>query len=570
MAYYIGPRCSACHYCYHECPVGAIRFVGTSYEINEFKCIGCGKCAQVCPSGIIYDPSKVEAPTPHAPQELNCDLVVLGAGGSGMVAAVRAAQLSGKKVIVLEKAKKPGGNTNLGHGFLMRYTKWHEAAGMPDVREEFLNKLYEDTGRTMDYQMLRNATYGLSDMFDWLCTFSNGDVEQYFKLMKPGDPGVPPGIPFAMIDFPQRIDNVKSSDTSMGPGWMGTFVVNKMIEVGKTFGVEVLTEHKAEHLLLDENGAFAGVVASNPGGTVTVHASACIIATGGFAHNDTLMTKTNPDFFRGVPVKRLSVAGSTGDGMALVQEIGGALDLEYLRVPASGPVHHPFNYTVMNLGGFGSPQFDGSGHKVNLMGGPGSPTGPLDSLDGCAVYTVIDSNTLRKNGESSIARNTDPSALESKKNYQYEIDFEASCGYPVRKAWTLEGLAEKINVNPTIFVQEVAKHNAEADELAKNPPAPAGGPGPFGGPMLPEKIEEAPFYAIYGGRFSESASGGIVTNTTLEVVRETGEVIPGIWAVGDSCKGLFQKDDRGGKFGEMPWAMASGYLAGCYAGEALK
>ena len=173
----------------------AIRFSGTSYEIDEFKCISCGKCATVCPSGIIYDPEHVTAPTPHDPEEITCDLVVLGAGGSGLVAAVRAAQLSGKKVIVLEKAKKPGGNTNLGHGFLMRYTKWHEAAGLPDGREEFLNKLYEDTGRVLDYEMLKNATYGLSDMFDWLCTFSDGDVEQYFKLMKPGKFGE---MPWAM------------------------------------------------------------------------------------------------------------------------------------------------------------------------------------------------------------------------------------------------------------------------------------------------------------------------------------------------------------------------------------
>ena len=187
-----------------------------------------------CPSGIIYDPMNVSEPEPHAPQELECDLVVLGGGGSGLVAAVRAAQESGCRVIVLEKAKKPGGNTTLGHGFLMRYTKWHEKAGLPDVREEYLNKLYEDTGRVMDYQLLRDATYGLSDMFDWLCTF--GDVEKCFKLMKPGDPGVPPGIPFAMIDFPQRIENVNSSDTSMGPGWMGTFVVRKMLESAKSWG----------------------------------------------------------------------------------------------------------------------------------------------------------------------------------------------------------------------------------------------------------------------------------------------------------------------------------------------
>ena len=67
MAYYIGPRCSACHSCFQECPVGAIRFVGTSYEINELTCIGCGKCAEVCPFGLIYEPEKVKAPLSHPP-----------------------------------------------------------------------------------------------------------------------------------------------------------------------------------------------------------------------------------------------------------------------------------------------------------------------------------------------------------------------------------------------------------------------------------------------------------------------------------------------------------------------
>lgn len=566
MAYYIGARCSACHYCYNECPVGAIRFRGTSYEIDEFQCIGCGKCEKVCPAGIIYDPEKSVAVETHEPQELHCDLVVLGAGGSGLVAAVRAAQESGCKVIVLEKGKKPGGNTTLGHGFLMRYTGWHKAADLPDVREEFIEKLYSDTKGQLDYSLLKNATYALSDMFDWLCTM--GDVEKYFKLMKPGDPGVPPGIPFAMIDFPNRIDNVKSSDTSMGPGWMGTFVVNKMLEQCQKLGIQVLTEHRAEHLLLDDNGQFKGVTASDPGGNITVYAKGCILATGGFAHNDKLMEHTNPDFFRGVPVKRLSVAGSTGDAIAMAKEIGAQLDLDRLRVPASGPVHHPFNYTVMSLGGFGSPMFDQTGHKITMQGGgPGNPTGPLDKMEGCFVYTVIDSNTLHNSGKAAISRNNDPAAQSSREQYQKEIDLEATCGLPVKKAWTLEGLAEKMGVNPTTFVEEVAKHNAEAEAAAKNPaPTP---PGPFG-PMIPEKLEKAPFYAIYGGRFSESASGGVVTNTQLQVLLENGQSVHGLWAVGDACRGLFLKDDSGGKFGEMPWAMASGFLAGNYAAEAMK
>ena len=50
-------------------------------------------------------------------------------------------------------------------------------------------------GREPADLVLKNATYGLSDMFDWLCTFSDGDVEQYFKLMKPGKFGE---MPWAM------------------------------------------------------------------------------------------------------------------------------------------------------------------------------------------------------------------------------------------------------------------------------------------------------------------------------------------------------------------------------------
>lgn len=567
MAYYIGPRCSACHYCFNECPVGAIRFVGDSYSIDEFKCIGCGKCAEVCPAGIIYDPEQPETPAPHEPQTMEADLVVLGAGGSGLVSAVRFAQKTGKKVIVLEKSSKVGGNTNLGHGFLMRYTGWHEKAGLKDTRREFIDELYENTGKVLDYTMLENATYALSDMFDWLCEF--GGAEDYFLLRKPGDPGVPPGIPFAMIDFPKRMDNVKSSDTSMGPGWMGTYVVRKMMEEGKKLGVEVYTRHRAVKLLTDETGAFSGVVAENPGGILTVHAPKCIIATGGFAHNDAMMEMCNPSFFSGRPVKRLSVASTTGDAIEMVKQLDGKLDFERLRVPAGGPVHHPYDYTVMNLVGFGAPQvgYDGKFHEFG-MGGGGGTQSDLDHMEGGEVFAILDMAMVEKNGKDLAVRNTDPAAQNAKENYLRELNREASMGYGAKKAYTLEGLAEKLHLNPTKFVEEVAAYNKRVEEenAAPQPEMPPM-PGPFGPPPKKEKIEKAPFYAIANGRFSESASGGIVTDTYLHVLKNNDEMIPGLYAVGDTCRGLFLKYNDHGKFGEMPWAMASGFMAGNYAAE---
>lgn len=592
MPYYIGPRCSACHYCFNECPVGAIRFAGTSYEIDEFKCIDCGKCAEVCPSGIIYDPKHPETVPAHEPVEKACDLVVLGAGGSGLVAAVRAAQLSGKKVIVVEKSKKIGGNTNLGHGFMMRYTKWHEAAGLEDTREESINSLYERSGKVLDYQLLHNATYALSDMFDWLCTFGGVEDKFVLKKMGPGGPhGAPAddkkdekagkkddkqpqggGMPFAgpigaMIDFPVRTKNTKCTDTSMGPGWMGTYVVEKMSEVGqKQFGVEILTGTAAKHLLTNSDGSFSGVVCEDGGGTVTIHAKVCVIATGGFAHNDEIIRKTNPAFFHGQPVKRLSVASSTGDGMALVQGIGGAIDLERVRVPAGGPVHHPWNYTVFTLAGHGNPMVDVNGNLYEAQGGgPGQAGGPLDTLEGSIIYQILDADAVDRGGQEGIQRCTDPSAMEERKNYWEALDKEAMNGWPAKKAWTLEGLAEKIGCVPAVLQASIDDYNARVAAEGDAPPA----PGPFG-PVKKYPVEKAPFYAITCGRFSESASGGIVTDTDLTVLKTDGNRIPGLYAVGDSCRGLFLKDDSGGKFGEMPWAMASGFMAGNYAAEALR
>ncbi|NTV90579.1 MAG: 4Fe-4S dicluster domain-containing protein, partial [Clostridiales bacterium] len=112
MSYKIVGRCVCCHYCASECPAQAIGFVGSQYAINPDKCTGCGICAEVCPISVIENeevPRK--KPEAHPLKHMSCDLLVLGGGGAGLIAAVKAAEVSGGKVIVLEKAKKTGGST---------------------------------------------------------------------------------------------------------------------------------------------------------------------------------------------------------------------------------------------------------------------------------------------------------------------------------------------------------------------------------------------------------------------------------------------------------------------------
>ena len=111
MAYVIQQElCSGCHQCRTECPVGAITFRNVKYWIDPEKCISCGSCVKVCHNGCISDPENPPAPVPaHGKLEMSCDVCVVGAGGSGMVAAAKAAD-EGLSVILLAKNHEVGGS----------------------------------------------------------------------------------------------------------------------------------------------------------------------------------------------------------------------------------------------------------------------------------------------------------------------------------------------------------------------------------------------------------------------------------------------------------------------------
>ena len=562
MAYVIGANCSTCHSCFHTCPVNAIKFVGVEYAIDQEKCIACGACARVCPTGIIFNTDKETAAAPHAPETMNCDAVILGAGGSGLVAAVRYKQLTGKKIVVLEKAKKVGGNTNLGHAFVVRYSKLHKEAGMPDLREEAVESIWNGSdGREMSKTLLRKAVYGLSDMFDWLCEF--GGVEEHFRLVDLREHPINDG-PFVccpgFFDFPTRTKNVKSNDHSMGPGWMGTFVVDKMMEQCKKLGIPVLTEHRGIRLNVDESGTFQSVEVDNPGGTLTVTAKCILLACGGFAHNERVMRKLRPSFFEGLPVHSFTVASNTGDAIDMAEQIGAQLDFKHIKAPLFGPVHHPFNFGVVSL--CNDPRIamvNVDGRRFKNEGAPPEnhgQFGPLEEQPMKKAYAIFDAPTAEAMGADLIERSRrNPDMLQGMLTWKEQLEYEcAELDIAAHKADTLEELAKLAGISPVGLVDEIEKYNMfcrqKRDEDFDKP-------APF---LVP--VEQGPYYAVLMLRFNEGAEGGLVNDDDLRLVRADGTPFNGIYVAGDTCRGVLKHDDEGGKFGEMPWAMASGYLAG--------
>jgi digeranylgeranylglycerophospholipid reductase len=105
-------RCGYCGACVGVCPVGAIELAETRLLINE-ACVDCGLCLAACPVGALQAEGHVE--TNAAPLRRRYDVVVVGAGPGGSIAAREAARL-GLSVLLLEKRQEIGSPVRCAEG----------------------------------------------------------------------------------------------------------------------------------------------------------------------------------------------------------------------------------------------------------------------------------------------------------------------------------------------------------------------------------------------------------------------------------------------------------------------
>lgn len=574
MAFKIMDRCVCCHTCATNCPVEAITFKGSQYWIDPDKCISCGTCAELCPQSIIADPeAPVVPPQPHERREMTCDLCVLGAGGSGLVSAIRFAQNTGKKVIVLEKAKKCGGSTNFAHNWFTGYNRWHEEAGVPDQTEKLLQYCIREAQGCLPDSLVEKVLRNTGRFFEWLVDLDEKEARECFAIGR-GPMGA------IGIDYPDRkFENLKCHDPAIGPGWAGTYLIRKLLQVAPEFGVEVYTEHEAVELLQDEAGRISGVLAKDPGGETLVHAKAVVMATGGFSGNDEKLKEFEPNFFDGgYPVHRFSPVTCSGDGMTLSKPLGAWCNMKKTKLNKFGPVHHPYTASGCGMAGFGSLMVDFRGNKLEMPMGPMGDTTLLDSLPEHAVWYIVAEDTVEKNLRDSVEHPREGNNNMTYEDYRAEIDFELRSEGPAYCGETLEELAEKLGMDPAVLTASVAAYNEELkkpgkpmmpfemkDDEAGNPSFKNDDVDKDDGPGLPppppaNPIVQGPFYAFLGQRFAEGAFGGVMTNEDVEVIREDGSVIDGLYAVGDAASTWYTRGVLG-PLTELTWAVNSGYFA---------
>lgn len=622
MKLVVNQDCCSCSYCYRACPVGAPYYDGEQTRIDQSKCISCGKCVKKCPMGAIYDSENPPKPMePHAPKRLEADAVIIGAGGSGMIAACRIAE-TGKKVVVLEKAKRTGcGAIHVAGPLQFFDTKWALDAGAEPVVEEKIAQTLEQNGDHLDHELVRKTLRAMPKFFDWLSTFA--PVEEKFELTEArGGPGGPPPMPDDDAEMPMPGEMPVPGDepefmqagTGMPGSGMGgntglvvdtkslcppspafhnagEFIMDHLFEYAEKLGVTVLTQTPAKKLIQNENGDIIGVHAQDPGGDVDISCKVCLVAAGSLLMSEALK-KAQPDYADAyLPRFAHAINTYTGDGFELCKEAGVPVSYDDIWLNITGSLVMPCDALTVEYA-----EATGKTPLINTALRPHGtrPEGLMVNLNGeryeneqyanatvkfqkkqpkCVSYTIMPEAVIKaqpmkakplydENGNR--VRQMVPMMGKPQWN-QADMDWWASRkGAHLVIADTIEEIAEQTGMPVENLKATVAHYNAlcakkQDTDFGKDPDY-----------LIP--IENGPFYAIRTFLMSDGAEGGIPIDANCQVKGKTGPV-KGLYASGDNSSGNIVNlgnDQKTWITNEYSWALCSGMIAADSMIAALK
>ena len=444
----------------------------------------------------------------------SADIVVIGAGGAGMSAAIQAVQNGATNVVIVEKTAMAGGNTTRSTGGLYASeTTFQDRDAIEDSNQLFIDDTMKGGKNINDPELVKYMAENSAEALYWV-----NDMGADLTVV-----GLFGGASVKRIHRP--------SDTSA----VGPVLVKTLLSVVEKNNIPVLYNTKAEEIITDANGAVSGVKVTDAEGTYTINCKAVIIATGGFGANSEMVEKLNANL-KGFGTT--NVAAATGDGIAMGTAIGAAtVDMEQIQ---THPTVHPETQTMYTeaVRGNGAIIVNKEGARfTNEMGTRDVVSAAiLEQTDGQA-WLIFD-EAVRK-------------SLKAIEGY-------ISAGI-VFQSETIEGLAAEIGADPATLSATMAKF---ADDVK------AGNPDEFGREGLELPLTEANFYACKVAPAIHHTMGGLKINTAAEVLNEEGNAIAGLFAAGEVTGGVHGANRLGGNavtdivvFGKAAGTSACDYVA---------
>lgn len=428
----------------------------------------------------------------HAQANESTDIVIIGAGGAGMSAAIEAHN-KGAKVIILEKMAFPGGNTARAEGGLNAAgTPYQKAKGIEDSPELH----YKDTmkgGRNINNpELVKTLTENAKDSIEFLK--QNG--AELAEVSRAGG---------ASVDRIHR---------PVGGAPAGSYIATALIKKIKEYKIDLRTNTSAKKLLKNDQGAVIGVIAQGKDGKeYTIDAKKVIITAGGFGANFDMIKHYDPKL---ADFKTTNAPGSQGEGVKMAEDVGAKLvDMEYIQI-------HPT--TVPGTGVLITEGVRGDG--AILVNEEGKRfTNELLTRD------VVSQNILKQPGKHAYLIFNDE--LISK---NHAIDSYIKQNLVV-EADSIEDLAAKIKMDPKQLAQTVNTYNgfvkAQKDDE-------------FGRPGLKIAFNTGKYHAIEVAPGIHHTMGGIAINAKGQALDTNGKVIPNLFAAGEASGGVHGANRLGG------------------------
>lgn len=445
---------------------------------------------------------KISAVTKLDKSEYSYDVVVIGAGGAGLSAAVEAAQ-NGASVVVLEKTSQTGGNTLVsGGGLNIPGSDIQIANGIEDSVDKFIEDTLNGGDNINDKELVSVIANNALDAYNWLVNDINVEFMQD-RVQQFGGHSVPRAV--------------------IPVGNKGTEMIKKLEAKGEGLGFDLYTNTKATQLIVDENGSVTGVYAENDGNTIKFNSNkGVILATGGFGANVEMRVKYNPAYNEAY--KTTCVPASTGDGIIMAEDIGAQLvDMEYIQVYPTCNTQTGIISYVANSRFDGAILINGDGNRfIDEMGRRDVISNAITSQKEKFAYLVWGQEIETVGNMTKI----------HEKEYQEFVDSGL-----LHKAETIEELAEFFNIDKDAFVNTINEYNNDiedgTDDALKH-----------GGTL--RTIAEGPFYIQKVAPSTHHTMGGIKINKQAQVISTEGQIIPNLYAVGEVTGGVHGTNRLGG------------------------
>lgn len=438
------------------------------------------------------------------------DVVIIGSGSTGMVAAIQAHEL-GLKPVIFEKMPKIGGNTmRASSGMNAAETNVQLHHGVVDSYEDFYAETLKGGGDLNDKELLGYFSSHAALSIDWLADH---------------------GIRLDDITITGGMSKMRTHrPASMAP--IGAFLVTELSKVVQKDELPLFTGVTVNSLVKDADGKVTGVNATLPDGSQKmVGRKTVILATGGFGANNDMIEKYRPDL-KGY--KTTNQPGATGDGLKLATDAGAALvQMDQIQVHPTVQQDNPHAFLIGEaVRGEGAILVNAQGKRfVNELTTRKVVSNAITALPEHSAYLILDQG-IRSRVKA--------------------IEFYDSIGLVVTGS-SLSELAGKLNMDVDALSSTVSTWNtAVADHDDKE----------FGRSTgMDRDISAGPFFAIHIAPAIHYTMGGIKANHKTQVLDESGQIIPGLFAGGEVVGGLHGNNRIGGN------SIAETVIFGRQAGE---